>query len=118
MSLEMSALFRKYAGTLANIDLQENQAKQQAAVSQRERKTTHKDNLKTLSEDMSGRGLAHSGIALGKNVKLRKAFEQSNADADAALQTVLTNVAKQRLAAQQEYDSARAADQLARIGMA
>lgn len=117
MSLLVNSLFRKYAGTLANLDLQESQAKQQAGQADIARRDEHKQGLTDLSEAMATRGLAHSGISLGENVKMRKAFDKANADADAALQTVLTNIAKQRLAAKEEYDANSAADKLAQLGI-
>lgn len=115
MSLELNAMFRKLAGTLANLDLQENQARQGANRQRMEREDSNKDSQKKLSETMSGRGLAHSGISLGQNVKLQKAFQNTEADADQALQTVLTNVAKNRLAAQSEFDQGSAATALSRL---
>lgn len=117
MSLEINSMFRKYAGTLADIDLAENQATQSANTVKREKEVKHKAGKKSLSENMAGKGLAHSGISLGENVKMQKAFDSSNADADAALQTVLTNIAKKRLSAQQEWDQYNAASKLAQLGI-
>lgn len=103
-ALELSALFRKYSGTLADIDLQENQDKYNYEKTKRDLNISRKDNKSTLDNRMATQGIANSGIALKENVDLNKAYQNAGADANAQNQANLSRLAKKRLDAKGNYD--------------
>jgi hypothetical protein len=110
VSLEINALFRKYAENLANLDLQGNNAEQAYGSNVRNISLNRDADLKKLSENMAGRGLTHSGINLQNNVSLNKTYDEGRNRADQEQRRIFTEIAKKKLAAQQDYDTARAYD--------
>lgn len=107
-ALELASLFRKYTGTLADIDLSQNQAKQAYGSTKRDLGLSQSKNRKVLSEKMAGQGLANSGISLKENVDLNTAYANAGADADAQNNANLAVLAKKRLDAKAQYDEGTA----------
>lgn len=104
MSLQLNSLFRKYAGTLADIDYQENNAKRNHGVFERDMRIQRLQDKKSLSNKLSGQGIANSGIGLSENVKLNKAYTNAGADANAQHQAQLSQLARKRLEAKAVHD--------------
>jgi hypothetical protein len=107
-ALELSSLFRKYTGTLADIDLDSHDATRSYNNTKRDLGKSRLENKKTLSNKMAGQGLANSGISLEENVNLEKAYTTAGADADAQHQANLSRLAKQRLDAKGDYNEGTA----------
>lgn len=103
-ALELSSLFRKYTGNLADIDLDEANAKRSYNRTKRDLNTSRLKNKKSLSNRMSYQGLANSGVSLEENTDLEKAYTTAGADADAQNQANLSTLAKKRLDAKGDYD--------------
>ena len=111
-ALELSSLFRKYTGTLADIDLSQGDAQRNYDNTRRDLSESRLKNKTSLSNKMAGQGLAQSGISLKENVDLENAYTTAGADADAQHQANLTKLAKQRLDAKGDYDEGVALSQL------
>jgi hypothetical protein len=107
-ALELASLFRKYTGTLADIDLEQNRAKAVYGSTKRDLDLSHSKNRKVLSEKMSGQGLGNSGISLKENVDLNTAYANAGADVDAQNNANLAVLAKKRLDAKAQYDEGTA----------
>ena len=103
-ALELASLFRKYTGTLADIDLEEAKAKQTYGSAKRDLDLSRSRNRKTLSEKMAGQGLANSGISLKENIDLNTMYDNARHDLDANNQNNLSTLAKKRLDAKSNYD--------------
>jgi hypothetical protein len=112
MSLELNSLFRKYAGTLANIDASESDQNREFAASQRDLEISREGNQKGLSEKLAGQGLANSGIGLEENVKLNTAYTNAGADSAANHQANMSTLARKRLEAQAVHNESAALSQL------
>jgi len=111
-ALELASLFRKYTGTLADIDLEQNKSKQSFGSAKRDLNLSRSKNRKILSEKMAGQGLANSGISLKENVDLNTAYDNAGADADAQQANNLATLAKKRLDAKAQYDEGVALSQM------
>lgn len=110
MSLELNALFRKYATTLANLDSQEFQANQAAETGRVARDRKLQSSEKNLSDVMANKGMTHSGVNLSENVNLKRAYGEESARADQEQARLLTEIAKKRLEAESEFQAAKAYD--------
>lgn len=115
MSLALNALFRKYMGIQANLDSQEFQINQAAETNRIAGERQLKDSEKNLSAAMSSKGMSHSGVNLEQNVNLKKAYGEQTARAEQETQRLLTDIAKKRLEAESEYQSAKAYDPIQQI---
>ena len=107
-ALELASLFRKYQGTLADIDLEQNKSGLSYNSAKRDLGLSKSKNRKILSEKMAGQGLANSGIAAKENVDLNVAYDNAGADANAQQQANLATLAKKRLDAKANYDEGTA----------
>jgi len=107
-ALELASLFRKYTGTLADIDLEQNKAGQSYNAAKRDLGLSKSKNRKVLSEKMAGQGLANSGVSAKENVDLNVAYDNAGADADAQQAANLAVLAKKRLDAKANYDEGTA----------
>lgn len=114
-ALELSSLFRKYSGTLADIDLQEADAKRQYNRSKRDLSESRRLNKRKLSNNMAYQGLANSGISLEENTELEKAYTNAGADADAQNQANLSQFAKKRLDAKADYNEGTALSKMSTL---
>lgn len=110
MSLALNALFRKYATTLANLDTQEFQGNEETRNVKKDLQEQFRRSDKSRMDSSATRGMTHSGDNLSQATELRKTLGEGNAKADAANARLLTDIAKKRIDAQSEYDSARAYD--------
>lgn len=110
MSLELNALFRKYATTLANLDSQEFQANQAAETGRIARDRKLQSSEKNLSDAMASKGMTHSGVNLSENVNLKRAYGEESARADQEHSRLLTEIAKKRLEAESEFQAAKVYD--------
>ena len=108
--LEVAALFRKYAGEMANLDTQQNDAQQAYSANVKTLGEGRKRDLRTLQDNFAGKGLTHSGINLQENVNLNKTYDEGQARADQEQKRLMTELARKRLLAQEDYDLARARD--------
>ena len=107
-ALELQSLFRKYQGTLADVDLEQGKADLSYKSTKRDLGLSRGKNRKVLSEKMSGQGLGNSGISAKQNVDLNVAYDNAGADADAQNANNLATLAKKRLDAKSEYDEGTA----------
>jgi hypothetical protein len=82
VSLELNALFRKYASDLADLDQQQNQSQQKYNGNIKTGEDNRLGDLRKLSETFAGRGLAHSGISLGQQVKTNTGYDTARAAMD------------------------------------
>ena len=112
MSLELNSLFRKYAGTLADIDDLEHKQNREYAATTRDLKTARRENQTGLANKMSGQGLGNSGISLNENVKLNKAYDNANADAAGQQNANMATLARKRLEAQAIHNEGVALSQM------
>jgi len=115
MSLELNSLFRKYAGTLADIDSSEADTRRAYNASKRDLRIDRDKNKKSLSNKLAGQGLANSGIGLEENVKLNQAYTNANVDSDGAFQAQLSNLARKRLQAKAIHDESVALSNMTQL---
>ena len=112
MSLELNALFRKYAAQMADYDSTENATQQAYANSVRDMGEARHRDLRQLAASMASSGMTHSGANLEGNVNLNKAYEDNKVRVDQERNRAISDLARKRLAAQQDYQAAEAADSL------
>ncbi len=110
MSLELNALWRKYMEQTADLDSAEaglNASHNDNANNLRETRTR---DLKSLAASMASKGMAHSGVALEGNTALNKSYDEGQARADQERNRLISDLARKRLAAKQDYEAGRAGD--------
>jgi len=115
MSLSLNALFRKYATTQANLDSQEFQTNQAAETNRKSRTETLAKDEKNLSDIMATKGMTHSGVNLSANTSLKKAYGENSGRADQEQARMLTEIAKKRLDAESDFQSAKAYDPIRQL---
>jgi hypothetical protein len=115
MSLALNAAFRKYAAMQANLDSEEYNANKAATETKMKMDRNLKSGEKSLADTMASKGMTHSGVNLDKNVELKKAYGEDSAAADQAQATLLSNIAKKRLEAESEYNTAKAYDPIQQL---
>lgn len=114
-ALELASLFRKYTGTLADIDLQEAQNTRLYNQTTRDLRDSKKENVRKTTNNMATQGLTHSGTNLKAKVDLNKAYEKAGADASAQNKANLSTLAKKRLDAKGDYDEGVALSKMSSI---
>lgn len=115
MSLSLNALFRKYATIQANLDTQEFQTNQAAETNRKSGTEKLAKGEKNLSDSMATKGMTHSGVNLAANTSLKKAYGEDRNRADQEQARVLTEIAKKRLEAESDFQSAKAFDPIQQL---
>lgn len=103
----LNVLLRKFGSDRAALDLEENRARSQYALTTGD--LTRNQGLRNtaLSEKMADQGLAHSGIANKSYITLADTANRENQRAATALNDLLANIARKRLEAQYAFDTSR-----------
>lgn len=112
MSLELNALFRKYAQQMADYDFEENTAQSAYANNVKDMGEARHRDLKQLANSMASSGMTHSGANLEANVNVQKGYDEGKVRADQERNRLISDLARRRLAAQQDFEAAKAADSL------
>jgi len=112
MSLELNALFRKYAQQLADYDQEESIGQSTYNNSLKDMGESRHRDLKQLANSMASSGMTHSGVNLEGNVTLNKTYDEGKNRADQERNRLISDLARKRLAAQQDYEAAKAADSM------
>ena len=108
MSLLLNALFKKYASQIADIDAADSAASADFNLLKKDLGSDKKTDLKALADNMSAKGLAHSGASLKGNTNLRKAYGRSASNADAAYSRYQNTSQRNRIKAKNELDEGKA----------
>lgn len=115
MSLELNALFRKYAGVQADLDSAEFRANQAATKAQKSLDANTKDSEKGLADAMASKGMTHSGVNLAENVKIKRLHGENTDKIRADQAASLADIARKRLESTSEFETGKAYDPIKQL---
>ena len=110
MSLELNALFRKHMGIQADLDSQEFRAQRAATESKRSVTDNLQEAEKNRADVNATKGMTHSGVNLQQSTNLKKKAGEATSKIDQDKNDSMAMIARKRLEADSEYNTARAYD--------